>query len=322
LELVKHLFFACLGYIFYGFAVLVPTHYFAGGRLVFFFFSFVDCLRFWKGPLTGTASISMANVPDGSTFFVADIIGVFLNSIWVIAVLYHLFVTVTRMRERYRMRVGEEKGIKITFLTFSPKDRPENFTVQIRELPPNASEEDVASLFDNAFRNEIVHVQLAYDTPALEKHLDIRQRVGLKEEEMQAILVQKGERKTARTCAPFYLCGEKVDGIDFFKQRYEEESQIVQSKIEKIPRVAKHQTNFAFVTFSSIGAAKKAMQTRLQEKMEMGKKVLFIGKFRLAPIGSSKHFLDKSFTVEPAPHPRDVFWTSLKTGHLNRYVRW
>ncbi len=32
LELVKHMFFCCCGYLVFGFAVLVPTHYFAGGQ--------------------------------------------------------------------------------------------------------------------------------------------------------------------------------------------------------------------------------------------------------------------------------------------------
>lgn len=48
LKTIKYLFWICMGYLVYGFAVLVPVHATAGGGL------------------TGIALIGMGNVPDGS----------------------------------------------------------------------------------------------------------------------------------------------------------------------------------------------------------------------------------------------------------------
>ncbi len=172
----------------------------------------------------------------------------------------------------------------------------------IRELPSDTTEENIASLFDNSFRDEVLSVEFAFDTPALEKHLHLRKTVGLRLEEAHAILAAKDKRKTARTCHPCYLCGKKVDAIEFFKRRYDEESVIVNTKIEKVPHVAKHRTGVAFVTFRNVQSAKKAMQTRL------------------APIVTWNP-LSKPFQVDPAPHPQDVYWTALNTAHLNRFVR-
>jgi uncharacterized membrane protein YkgB len=126
--------------------------------------------------------------------------------------------------------------------------------------------------------------------------------VGLKLEEMNAILLKKGERKQVRHMPPFYLCGRKEDGIEFFERRVGEESVICETKAQRAVHEAKYAGVAAFVTFKSIAAAQMASQTVLSEQL-------------------FQQPLEKQMIVEPAPAPEAVAWKALHVTHLSRFVR-
>ncbi len=217
----------------------------------------------------------------------ADIVGVFVNSFFAFFVLYRLYRTITHLRIRSKARPG----------------RPENYTIMIRDIPPLTTEAQLRNFFEKAFPGQVAHVQLGHRTPGLWTHLKDRMKMGLKEEQMQAFLITKGERKVVRDKKPLYACcGNKVDGIDFFHQRYEEETAICATKAERAAVDAKYAGVAAFVTFKSISTAQMAGQVVFAEQ-------------RFAQP------LEKQFIVEPAPAPETVAWTALHVTHASRFVR-
>jgi hypothetical protein len=126
--------------------------------------------------------------------------------------------------------------------------------------------------------------------------------MGLKLEEMNAILLQKGERKMVRHLPPLYLCGHKEDGIGFFENRLLEETAICETKTQRAVHEAKYAGVAAFVTFKSIAAAQLASQTVFAEQL-------------------FKQPLEKQMIVEPAPAPETVAWKALHVTHLSRFIR-
>lgn len=150
---IKYLFWACIGYCFYA-IILIPVHATAGGGL------------------TGISLIGLGNVPDGSgerlrlferalltnestraAFAAADMVGVVFNSVFAFAVLYALYRRITRLRIRSKSRW----------------QRPENYVVLVRDIPPHLTEEQLFVMFDHVFLGEVAHVRRGYKTPGLWK---------------------------------------------------------------------------------------------------------------------------------------------------------
>ncbi len=77
----------------------------------------------------------------------------FFNSILACAALYALYRKVTLLRIRSKAR----------------PQRPENFTVMVRDVPRRATEQELFAFFDRAFPGQVAHVQRGYHTPGLWK---------------------------------------------------------------------------------------------------------------------------------------------------------
>jgi hypothetical protein len=78
-------------------------------------------------------------------------VGVVFNSVLGFAVLYALYRRITRLRIRSKSRW----------------QRPENFTVIVRDIPPEMSEEALMTLFERVYPGEVAHVRRGYKTPGL-----------------------------------------------------------------------------------------------------------------------------------------------------------
>jgi hypothetical protein len=80
-------------------------------------------------------------------------VGVAFNSVFAFAVLYALYRRIARLRIRSKARW----------------QRPENYTVIVRDIPPEMTEEARMALFDKVFPGEVAHVRRGYKTPGLWK---------------------------------------------------------------------------------------------------------------------------------------------------------
>jgi hypothetical protein len=89
------------------------------------------------------------------------------------ALLYRLYRAVTHLRIRSKRRTT----------------RPENFVVMIREIPPTSTILGLRNVFEKCFPGQVQHVELGHHTPGLVKHLEEREKMGMKVEEMQVRIV-------------------------------------------------------------------------------------------------------------------------------------
>ena len=181
----------------------------------------------------------------------------------------------------------------------------ENFTVLVREIESTTSEETIFEKFEAMFPGKVAFVRKAYYSKSMVRHLNLRQKMGEKLEKFNGVLKKKGERKMATDKPPLYcLCGNKVDGIELFEQRYEEECAICERKAAKMEAdPEKYGTGVAFVTFKDIASAQLAAQSQLFE----------------GHLGNNP--LAKSWVVDYAPSPLGVQWLALRIGHMSRFIR-
>jgi hypothetical protein len=117
-------------------------------------------------------------------------------------------------------------------------------------------------------------------------------------------MIKKGHPKQIRHISPRSCCSPKEDGQDFYKQKFDAESAIVQEKQQRAlnNNEAQYAVGVAFVTFRSIQAATMASMLPVTEQ-------------------SFKNPIEKRYIVDPASHPESIEWNQLHVTHYKRFLR-
>lgn len=66
---------------------------------------------------------------------------------------------------------------------FSQQWQPENYTVMVREFPPEMTNDEIRIAMERAYPGEVAHVQRGHRSDEAWKHLDEREKYGVKESE-------------------------------------------------------------------------------------------------------------------------------------------
>lgn len=178
----------------------------------------------------------------------------------------------------------------------SPKARPEQYAVLVRDIPPPATgsmEEEVDTFFrmlhPTTYESCIIVTNMAKATKIWSELESSRKKLA----HAEAVYEQSKTRPMHKT-GKFGLYGSKVDSIDYYKEQVEKLEPLLKNE-QSLAR-SKSQQGAAIVIFNSRAAAASAGQAMHSE------------------------FANK-WTTMPAPEPREVVWGNLPIPFVQRIVR-
>ncbi|XP_030972739.1 protein OSCA1-like isoform X3 [Quercus lobata] len=237
--------------------------------------------------ISGVDKLSIANIPVGSQRFWGHVAMAYAFTFWTCYVLRKEYETVALMR--------------LQFLA-SEKRRPDQFTVLVRNVPPDP-DESTWELAEHFFLfnhpDQYLTHQVVYDANKLYKLVK-------KKKNLQNWLVYY-ENKYNRNSSqrPFMktgflgLWGKKVDAIDHHVSEIEKLSEEISVERERIAGTPKSKSIMpaAFVSFRSRWGAAVCAQTQQSKNQTI-------------------------WLTEWAPEPCDVYWRNLAIPYVSLTVRW
>ncbi|KAM7265005.1 hypothetical protein ACFE04_002688 [Oxalis oulophora] len=229
---------------------------------------------------SGIDILSISNVADRSERFWAHLVAAYAFTFWTCYMLLKEYEKVTNMR--------------LQFLA-TEKRRPDQFTVLVRNVPPDP-DESVSELVEHFF---LVNHPDSYLTHQVVYNANVLAKLVKKKEKLQNWLdyYQLKESRNPQAKKPMKktgflgLCGEKVDAIEF----YETGIEIAEEKV-RVKDDSKCIMPAAFVSFKTRWAAAVCAQTQQSRNPTI-------------------------WLSEWAAEPRDVYWQNLAIPYVHLTVR-
>nr|XP_009765631.1 PREDICTED: CSC1-like protein At4g02900 isoform X2 [Nicotiana sylvestris] len=256
------------------FAVLVPVNWTAGETL-----EHIEDLTF-----SNIDRVSISNVPSGSQRFWAHVMMAYVFTFWTFYILYKEYKTISTMR--------------LHFLA-SENRRPDQFTVLVKNVPPDPDEsvdEHVEHFFRVNHPDHYLSHQVVYNANKLaelvEKKKSFRNWLTYYQTKYERNPVKKPKIKTG-----FWgLWGKSVDAIDYYMTEIEKLGKEEAEEREKVITDPKAIVPAAFVSFKSRWGAAVCSQTQQSRN-------------------------STNWLTEWAPEPRDVYWDNLSIPYIQLAVR-
>ncbi|XP_021303016.1 CSC1-like protein At3g21620 isoform X2 [Sorghum bicolor] len=228
--------------------------------------------------------LSISNVPNGSKRFIAHLSMAYVITFWTCYVLFKEYEIISNMRLRFLA---------------SEKRRPDQFTVLVRNIPPDP-DESISELVEHFFLvnhpDHYLRHQVVYNANKLADLVEKKKKMQnwldyyrLKYER------NPSERPTTKT--GFLGCfGSKVDAIDYYKSEIEKIGKEEAEERKKVMKDPKSVVPAAFVSFRSRWGAAVCAQTQQTSNPTV-------------------------WLTEWAPEPRDVYWNNLSIPFVSLTVR-
>ncbi|XP_022759718.1 CSC1-like protein At4g02900 isoform X1 [Durio zibethinus] len=227
--------------------------------------------------------LSISNVPDGSKRFWAHIGMSYVFTLWTFYVLYAEYKAVAAMRLRYLA---------------SENRRPDQFTVLVRNVPPDPDEsvsEHVEHYFCVNHPDYYLTHQVVYNANKLATLVEKKKSL----QNWYTYYLNKYERTSNRPATKTGFCGlfgTKVDAIDYYSSEIQKLSEAVTAERDKVMSDPKAIVPAAFVSFKSRWAAAVCAQTQLSRNPTI-------------------------WLTEWAAEPRDVYWNNLAIPYFELSIR-
>ncbi|ONH93659.1 hypothetical protein PRUPE_8G244700 [Prunus persica] len=228
--------------------------------------------------------LSISNIPSGSPKFWAHMVMSYVFSFWTCFVLYHEYKTVATKR--------------LAFLA-SEKRRPDQFTVLVRNVPPDPDEsvsEHIEHFFCVNHPDHYLTHQVVYNANKLAA-------VVAKKKSWNNWLVyyqtkyERNPKSRPTTKTGFLgLWGHKVDAINYYTEEIEKMSQEEKQEREKVVSDPDAIMPAAFVSFRTRWGAAVCAQTQ-----QSSNPILWL--------------------TEWASEPRDIYWRNLAIPYVELNVR-
>lgn len=259
---------------FLAWAILVPVNWTNAS----------NTLALSKATYSDIDKLSISNTPLGSERFWSHIVMAYAFTFWTCYLLQREYDIIASMR--------------LQFLA-SEKRRPDQFTVLVRNVPPDA-DESVSELVEHFFLvnhsdNYLTH-QVVYDANKLAKLVK-------KKEKMQNWLdyyqIKYSRNESSR---PFLktgflgLWGNRVDAMDFYTSEIEKLCKEISVERERVTNDPKSIMPAAFVSFKTRWGAAVCAQTQQSRNPTL-------------------------WLTQWAPEPRDVYWHNLAIPFVSLTVR-
>ncbi|KAJ9169166.1 hypothetical protein P3X46_020627 [Hevea brasiliensis] len=228
--------------------------------------------------------LSISNIPLGSDRFWTHIVMAYVFTFWTCYVLMKEYEKVATMR--------------LQFLA-SERRRPDQFTVLVRNVPPDP-DESVSELVEHFFlvnhpdhylTHQVVYnsnklAKLVKKKKSMQNWLDFYQ-IKYSRDQSQRPLIKTGFLR---------LWGQKVDAIDHYNSEIEKLSKEIAEEREKVETDPKSVMPAAFVSFKSRWGAAVCAQTQQSRNPTL-------------------------WLTEWAPEPRDVYWQNLPIPYVSLAIR-
>ncbi|KAH0717060.1 hypothetical protein KY285_013091 [Solanum tuberosum] len=228
--------------------------------------------------------ISISNVPLGSERFWAHILMAYASTVWTCYVLQKEYAKVADMR--------------LQFLA-SEKRRPDQFTVLVRNVPPD-TDESVSECVEHFFLvNHTDHYltnQVVYNANKLAK---LVKEKNSKQNWLDYYNLKYSRNQSTRPMMKTHflgLCGEKVDAINHQTAEVERLSKEIAEERERVKNDPKSIMPVAFVSFKTRWGAAICAQTQQSRNPTL-------------------------WLTDWAPEPRDVYWKNLAIPYVYLTVR-
>lgn len=228
--------------------------------------------------------LSISNIPLGSHRFWTHLVMAYVFTLWTCYILKKEYEIVASMR--------------LHFLA-SERRRPDQFTVIVRNVPPDP-DESVSELVEHFFLvNHPEHYltsQVVYDANKLSGLVKEKKKMQNWLDYYQLKYSRNQSRKPTSKTGFLGLCGEKVDAIDFYKSEIEKLSEKIASERETVMNSPKSIMPAAFVSFKARWGAAVCAQTQQSRNPTV-------------------------WLTEWAPEPRDVYWDNLAIPYVSLTIR-
>ncbi|KAJ9136385.1 hypothetical protein P3X46_033469 [Hevea brasiliensis] len=228
--------------------------------------------------------LSISNVPLKSQRFWAHIVMAYVFTFWTCYVLMKEYEKVATMR--------------LQFLA-SESRRPDQFTVLVRNVPPDP-DESVSELVEHFFLvnhpdHYLTH-QSVYNSNKLAKLVKKKKSMQNWLDYYQLKYSRNQSQRPMMKTGFLGLWGQKVDAIDHYISEIEKLSKEIAEEREKVETDPKSILPAAFVSFRSRWAAAVCAQTQQSRNPTL-------------------------WLTEWAPEPRDVYWNNLAIPYVSLAIR-
>ncbi|CAL9754508.1 unnamed protein product [Musa acuminata subsp. burmannicoides] len=255
------------------FAILVPVNWTNSGTL-----------ENSKVEYSDIDKLSISNIPSGSQRFWAHLVVAYAFTFWTCYVLLKEYEIVASMR--------------LHFLA-SEKRRPDQFTVLVRNVPPDP-DESVSELVEHFFlvnhRDHYLTHQVVCNANKLAKLVKTKKQMQNWHDYYQLKYDRDPSKRPTRKTGFLGLCGDEVDAIEFYTSKIDELSEKEATEREMIKNNSKSIMPAAFVSFRTRWAAAVCAQTQQTQNPTL-------------------------WLTEWAPEPRDVYWQNLAIPFVSLTVR-
>ncbi|KAF5481026.1 hypothetical protein F2P56_001721 [Juglans regia] len=228
--------------------------------------------------------LSISNIPIGSHRFWTHLVMAYVFTFWTCYVLKKEYEIVASMR--------------LHFLA-SEHRRPDQFTVIVRNVPPDP-DESVDELVEHFFLvNHPEHYltyQVVYNANRLSNLVKEKKKLQNWLDFYQLKYSRNQSMRPSSKTGFLGLCGERVDAIDFYTSKIENLSEEIASEREKIISSPKSIMPAAFVSFKTRWGAAVCAQTQQSRNPTI-------------------------WLTEWAPEPRDVYWDNLANPYVSLTIR-
>ncbi|KAK4762255.1 hypothetical protein SAY87_030139 [Trapa incisa] len=229
--------------------------------------------------------LSISNIPLGSHRFWTHIVTAYIFTFWTCYVLKREYEIIASMR--------------LHFLA-SEQRRPDQFTVLVRNVPPDP-DESVGELVEHFFMvNHPEHYltyQVVFNANTLSKLIEEKKKL---QNWLDYYQLKHSRNKSTRPLTKkngsFGLLGERVDAIELYTSKIEKISKAISLEREKIMNSNKYIMPAAFVSFKTRWGAAVCAQTQQTRN-------------------------PTEWLTEWASEPRDVYWANLAIPYVSLAIR-
>ncbi|KAK9139612.1 hypothetical protein Scep_009293 [Stephania cephalantha] len=228
--------------------------------------------------------LSISNVSSGSKRFWAHLVMAYIFTFWAFFVLYKEYKRITNLRLRFLA---------------SENRRPDQFTVLVRNIPPDPDEsvsEHVEHFFCVNHPDHYLTHQVVRNANALAKLVEKKKGLNNRLNYYQNKYDRNPSKKPTTKKGFLGLWGETVDAIDYYTLEIENLSKEEATERERVLNDPKAIVPAAFVSFKSRWAAAVCAQTQQSSNPTI-------------------------WLTEWAPEPRDVYWTNLSIPFVELSIR-
>ncbi|XP_074579317.1 calcium permeable stress-gated cation channel 1-like isoform X1 [Curcuma longa] len=228
--------------------------------------------------------LSVSNISSGSQRFWTHLVMAYAFTFWTCYVLRKEYDIIASMRLHFLM---------------SSKRRPDQFTVLVRNVPPDP-DESVDELVEHFFLvnhpDQYLTHQVVYNADTLAKLVKEKKKMVSWRDFYQLRYERNPSARPTRKTGFLGLCGDKVDAIEYYTSKIDKLSEEEATEREKIVKNPKFVMPAAFVSFRTQWGAAVCAQTQQTRNPTL-------------------------WLTEWAPEPRDVYWHNLAIPFVHIAIR-